>query len=310
MLGSLFLVAVTSALPQSAPVAPSTAVSGDLNFLVLGDWGAGRDRQKSLAKTMNTFAEKRGSSFLLATGDNFYEFGVRSTTDRKWKDDWKDVYTGYVGQIPWYAILGNHDWYGEAKAQIDYTKVDKQWVMPDHFYTRVEQVGSKTAAFVYVDTDLFNYGYNCFGFECALINFRKYGWTRENDTLEKQFQWVEEQFKKYNDADYLFVVGHHNVGICGGKNSMPRFLSLMEKYNVSAYTFGHEHFLGYKQSKNTLLVVSGAGGKKQGPCGGEDWAAGDLYGFVNIRVAQNEFEVEFINEQGSIIKSKKAAPRN
>jgi predicted MPP superfamily phosphohydrolase len=170
-----------------------------------------------VAKSIDTLAQKRKPEFLLALGDNFYEDGVSSTTDRKWEDYWKKVYTGYLSKIPWYTVLGNHDWHGSVKAQLD--KKDPIWVMPDHFYTKEDQVGNKTVGFVFVDTDLFQYGYDCSSKVCSKT--AAYGWTRANNTIEKQCEWIETQFKKYSQKDYLIVVGHHNVGVCETKKEMP-----------------------------------------------------------------------------------------
>jgi len=41
-----------------------------------------------------------------------------------------------------FAILGNHDHYGNAEAQIEFSKlgVDPRWVMPNYFYTTVREI--------------------------------------------------------------------------------------------------------------------------------------------------------------------------
>jgi hypothetical protein len=216
-----------------APLVVAMPLSQSLDFFVVGDWGSGSKGQKSLAKTMNLIAKNSSTAFVAALGDNFYEFGVSSPQDQKFDSVWKNVYTDYLQSIPWYTVLGNHDWYGSAQAQIDYSQAQEIW-FSDYFYTRVETVGRVQAAFVYIDTDLMNYGYNCFRVECALINFKKAGWSREANTLESQFKWVEDQLKQHQDKEYLFVMGHHNVEICNPKGSMPRLGRLLEDYKVSA----------------------------------------------------------------------------
>jgi predicted phosphodiesterase len=281
-----------------------------LDFLAIGDWGSDSAGQKRLATTLNTYAKNSSSSFLIALGDNFYEFGVSSTTDKKWTDVWKNVYTDYLQRIPWYTVLGNHDWYGNVKAQIDFTQVEKNWVLPEFFYTREETVAGKKVGFIYIDTDLFNYGYNCLGFECALINFKKQGWTRENNTMEKQFEWIEAQLKAFQNHDYVFVSGHHNIAMCNPKGDMPRLGALLERYNVSGYLFGHHHNFGYKKVQNTMYLLTGAAGKTSGGCGDRDiWKDGNKFGFAHVSVGATDFSVRFVDEQGRLLYQQTGTPR-
>ena len=46
-------------------------------------------------------------------GDNFYDSGVTSVTDPLWKTDYFNLYplSKPALQVPWYAIVGNHDYY-------------------------------------------------------------------------------------------------------------------------------------------------------------------------------------------------------
>ncbi|KAI8891760.1 Metallo-dependent phosphatase-like protein [Globomyces pollinis-pini] len=307
-------------LAQSLFAFPSTTVATDTySFLVIGDWGAPAG-QKNIVKAMNDIAVRDDAKFMMALGDNFYgtdellivlETGVSSTTDSKWKNVWKNVYTDRLQSIDWYSVLGNHDWYGNEQAQIDYSKVDKKWIMPDYFYTKVEKFGDKKVAILFIDTDLMNYGYTCTqGPECWLIDFSKAGWSKAKNTLETQFKWVEDQLIANKDADYLFVAGHHNVNLCGAKKDMPRLATLMEKYNVSAYFFGHQHSLGYTKKANTMYVLSGAAGKTENGCSGATWSSGNVFGFVNVKLEGQKFTVDFINQSGTILNSQVGSPRS
>ena len=53
-----------------------------LSFLVMGDWGGlgsapyTTAAEQKAATAMATVAEREGSSFVLAVGDNFYEWGI------------------------------------------------------------------------------------------------------------------------------------------------------------------------------------------------------------------------------------------
>jgi hypothetical protein len=39
--------------------------------------------------------------------------------------------------IPWYPILGNHEYRGNTQAVLDYSQVSARWEMPARYYTKV-----------------------------------------------------------------------------------------------------------------------------------------------------------------------------
>jgi hypothetical protein len=56
-------------------------------------------------------------SFVISTGDNFYSHGLKGPDDPYFKQTFSDMYSAPSLQVPWYAVLGNHD-YGEANAAL------------------------------------------------------------------------------------------------------------------------------------------------------------------------------------------------
>ena len=48
----------------------------------------------------------------MALGDNFYNQGVASVNDPKFQNYYSNLYNGPGTNIPWYVVLGNHDYYG------------------------------------------------------------------------------------------------------------------------------------------------------------------------------------------------------
>jgi predicted MPP superfamily phosphohydrolase len=114
-------------------------VDNSLNFLVLGDWGRnGEYFQKDVALQMSKAAATIDSQFVITVGDNFYPTGVQSTQDPQWKASFEDVYSSYHLQAPWYVVLGNHDYYGNIQAQIDYSKISRRWNLPSNYYVKKE----------------------------------------------------------------------------------------------------------------------------------------------------------------------------
>jgi acid phosphatase len=114
-------------LAAAAPFAPAWAAGTDpdplVSFLAVGDWGRdGEFLQVEVAKRMGQAAQALEAAFVISVGDNFYEDGVASVDDPKWKTSFEDVYTAPSLQVPWYVALGNHDYRGEAQAQLDYAR--------------------------------------------------------------------------------------------------------------------------------------------------------------------------------------------
>ena len=98
--GSATAAASATASPLLARAAPP------LQFMVLGDWGRdGAFYQRQVAAAMGEFGR---SSFVVTTGDNFYQRGVGSVRDNKWDRSFERIYTNVPQR--WYATLGNHDY--------------------------------------------------------------------------------------------------------------------------------------------------------------------------------------------------------
>jgi len=83
---------------------------------------------------MGETAKALDAAFVISVGDNFYEDGVASIDDPKWKTSFEDVYTAPSLQIPWYVALGNHDYHGNTQAQLDYAQASKRWNMLGRWY--------------------------------------------------------------------------------------------------------------------------------------------------------------------------------
>lgn len=125
-------------------------------MMVTGCQGEGTPAQRNVANAMNqklkTYAPDKISGLLL--GDNFYDSGVDTTDDPKFKDLFTNMYSQ---SFNWFAALGNHDWnfqnsiktwmgktaphQQKAMAQVEhtYSSLDKKnkvdmWLMPHRYY--------------------------------------------------------------------------------------------------------------------------------------------------------------------------------
>ncbi|KAI9353491.1 Metallo-dependent phosphatase-like protein, partial [Obelidium mucronatum] len=294
-----------------------------LSILALGDWGAQLNLvdEESVAKTMDKWAQEMGTTAVISLGDNYYKGGiynydgVQSADDPKFNTLWKDVFDGStLSKLPWWVIMGNHDWMGidSYKYELLFTK-NPQWILPDYFYTKrvlIPGTTSKYASFIFLDTNLLQYGYKPGG-EME-HNFKSAGWTQKSNSIEKQIQWLEMALFAANKDEFVFVLGHHGCFSCEidvkESKDMHRVLDLINKYRVTAYMHGHHHTLAYYYTNNnsTLHIQSGAGGRTDGPCVPVDTAAAGQeksgsYGFVHLRVYQKFSQFEFVTENGEIV---------
>ncbi len=121
--------------PNGPPVGSDR--EGGLSVLAIGDWGGtGFEPYYTDVEERNAFAMagvaesvlgETGSPVRLvaAMGDNFYLQGIDSADSDRWKSTYEDVFSQDVfADTPFFAILGNHDYYGTATAQYDYALPD------------------------------------------------------------------------------------------------------------------------------------------------------------------------------------------
>lgn len=130
-------------------LAQAHAVCGEpLDVMVLGDWGGQAaapywtDPQVENTEGMAAYAAARPPRFGWLLGDNFYDRGIRcddSKDPRGWARAWRarrectedafnyrfqetfeKVMDDPALDFPMYAIVGNHDHYGNVSAQVEY----------------------------------------------------------------------------------------------------------------------------------------------------------------------------------------------
>merc|ERR1719453_1406969 len=84
------------------------------NFIMHGDWGWNSFNQTLTAYEMSTWAWVVNAQFVIALGDNFYDDGVTSTHDELWDTAFHDIYSSKPLHVPWFAVLGNHDYHSSV----------------------------------------------------------------------------------------------------------------------------------------------------------------------------------------------------
>jgi len=292
----------------------AVASAQTLNFLTLGDWGSPHQVQRDVATQMGLVGAQTDIQFVLALGDNFYENGVSSDTDPQWKTTYSQVYTAQSLNVPWYAILGNHDHHkGRGKGEIDFYKNhrDNRWIEPDYWYTQSFQFNGTTVQIVFIDTvimapdssqDLLNEWVAEGRGHSSLLD--KFESTREKfmKMADDQLAWLTNTLSN-STADWLFVAGHYPVYSGGEHGDTQELLQvldpLLQQYNVDAYFNGHDHTLQHLQANSINYYVSGSG-SKSGEYNAIDQSVFGTTseGFMLHQLSATDMAVSFIDSTG------------
>lgn len=293
----------------------------EVRFVVMGDTGEGNTAQHEVGDAIESTCTTLGCDFVLLLGDNIYDSGVESLDDPQWDTKFEAPYRDIA--LPFYAVLGNHDYGGslfgldfgglgnewdKAPIEVEYTTRSERWTMPDTYYThRVGNVG-----FVMLDTnsilwDNTDHGDQAAWFPGAVASLRAEG------------------------AEWIIAAGHHpylsngrhgNAGsyealdIGGGELPMPipilngghvqDFLEDVVCGQVDVYFAGHDHNRQWIDEPGALcgaeLIVSGAGAKTTefGATGnGLHFGDDSTEGFLYVRIRGDELYGRFVNRDGT-----------
>ena len=288
-------------LAMAVPFSRAWAQSADpaLTFLAVGDWGRDGDfHQADVAARMGETAAALKARFVISVGDNFYEDGVASITDPKWKTSFEDVYAAPSLQVPWRAILGNHDYHGDSQAQLDYARTSPRWRMPGRWYSYKEAIpqGGEAEFFV-LDTSPLISEYYKDGAEKVKV--------KGQDTAA-QLRWFEAALDA-SRADWKIVVGHHPVysgNEYGGSSDLQAKIDpILQRNRVPLYLNGHDHDLQHIQRGATHYVCTGAGSKVRKDCnlGGGDFCSLQS-GFVAVSLSRPTLKLAYRDYTGAELK--------
>lgn len=228
-------------------------------------------------------------------GDNFYENGVTSVHDAHWTQTFENVYHHPSLQVPWYSVLGNHDWRGRVAAQVAYTAMSTRWRMPATYYQQTFSLASgQVADIFFLDTT-------------PLLNRYHWGGVEYTPGVEAadtsaQLAWLERALRS-SAAAWKLVVGHHPIisgsPFHGGAAELQAaVLPLLEQYGVDAYLCGHEHdaqHLTTFSGLNTFVVGNGSEARLTGWARETQFATSSL-GFAHLTLTTDQLTVTFFDE--------------
>jgi len=282
-------------LPASLQAAPEP---GGLNFLIFGDWGRqGEQDQVEVAEQMAKAAQDIGAKFVISVGDNFYENGVASVSDPHWRASFEDVYHQAPLQVPWHAILGNHDYHGSCEAQIAYHDTNPRWNMPARYYLQSHTLdGGTTADFFYLDTTPLVKGYH------TETEAQRQAGVQD---VRRQLDWFKASLAA-SKAQWKIVIGHHPIYSGGLHGNMPELikhvLPLLRKHGVQVYFNGHDHDLQHLTAGGINLFDTGAGSqfRPTRKTRHTKWAKA-CSGFTTVQLLSDQMNVRMIDNSGAAI---------
>ena len=138
--------------------------------------------------------------------------------------------------LPWYPVLGNHEYRGNTQAVLDYAGVSRRWMMPARYYTKVFEEDGFSLRLVWLDTTplISKYRSDDKYADAAL----------QNDTL--QLAWADSVLASSRE-DWVVVMGHHPVYAHTYKEEseradlQQRLDPILRRHHVDMYVCGHIH---------------------------------------------------------------------
>jgi tartrate-resistant acid phosphatase type 5 len=277
----------------------SGADQKDLRFLIFGDWGRdGQFHQTDVAEQMGLAAAARKCRLIISVGDNFYDKGVQTAADSQWRSSFEEIYTASSLAVPWYVILGNHDYKGRPEAQLDYAKAHPNWKMPARYFSALEPITeTEKVEFFFIDTSPFVEEYQ----------------TKEamrdeivSQDTNAQVEWLDQALST-SKATWKIVIGHHPIFSGGSEHGdqpelIQRINPLLEKHGVPVYFNGHDHDLQHIVRGSIEYFNTGAGSKVRppGPTEGSRFYQGTP-GFMAVSLGVDKMHVDVIDYTGAVL---------
>ncbi len=280
--------------------------SGALRFAALGDTGLGDAGQYAGAAALDYKCRRSGCAFAVLLGDNIYQSGVTSVADPQFDTKFEMPYAN--NPLPFYAVLGNHDYGGGGRGdefekgqfQVDYSAVSAKWRMPAASY----RFSSGPVDFVGLDTNMQMYG------------------------IDAQQRVDVQSWLSLSTAPWKIALGHHpyrsngqhgNAGAYNGVAGVPvdsgdGVKSFMEDIvcgRADILLSGHDHNLQWLEPDGTCvgteLIVSGAGARPKSLRGSANAGYNRTYfqaaqlGLAYLVVTPQQLTVEFVGENGAVL---------
>jgi tartrate-resistant acid phosphatase type 5 len=289
---TLVLIIYACIIPESGTAQSVTGIyyrkagTDYLEVIAIGDAGRGNTGQMNTALAMNNYAENIPIDFVLYLGDNSYSSGFSSVYDEKWKTRFEDIYDYPALDVPFYTLLGNHDYVGNVDAQLEYSSMfDTKFTLPAKYYS-----------FKHVLTD---------SIEILFIMLDTIILLKGGSEAETELNWFVNELSS-SKADWKIVAGHYPLYSNGSHGNKEALIEIIEPvlldYNADLYIAGHDHNLELlKNDTGPYYIVSGSGALLRNFTPGRNTLYGKSErGVAVLRFSANELVIMFLLENNSI----------
>ena len=273
-----------------------------IRLFVANDLGRnGYYEQKPIAELMGRIAEQDDVEAVLALGDTHHYMGVESVTDPLWTTNFELIYSHPELQVPWYPILGNHEYRGNTQAVIDYSQVSRRWQMPARYYSKVFEDDGVSLRVVFVDTTPLIDKYHQDTADYPDV---------AQQNMDAQLDWLDKELAQAKE-NWVVVVGHHPIYADTPKSSsertdlQQRLDPILRRHQVNMYICGHIHNFQHVRIAGTRMdyVVNSSGSlsrQEVKPIEGTVFVSGEP-GFSILSGTKESLRLEMINQQGKVI---------
>ena len=268
-----------------------------IRLFVANDLGRnGYYEQKPIAELMGRMAEQDD-----ALGDTHHYMGVESVTDPLWITNFELIYSHPELQVPWYPILGNHEYRGNTQAVVDYSQVSRRWQMPARYYSKVFEDDGVSLRVVFVDTTPLIDKYHKDTADYPDV---------AQQNMDAQLDWLDKELAQAKE-NWVVVVGHHPIYADTPKSSsertdlQQRLDPILRRHQVNMYICGHIHNFQHVRIAGTRMdyVVNSSGSlsrQEVKSIEGTVFVSGEP-GFSILSGTKESLRLEMINQQGKVI---------
>lgn len=193
--------------------------------------------------SLKNYIELQNPSHVLLGGDNFYPLGINENNKEKSEKDFNTIFGKLKSKM--YAVLGNHDYYGMIKYQINNPNLYK---IPNNYY----KFEYKNYDILMIDTQILVS--EMYGLSLHVIkNLSSDQYIKKkNIVTEAKYNhllWLDNELTKINKNNRIpIVIGHYPIyseGMYKINNNDNKLLEcllpLFIKHDVPIYLSGHDH---------------------------------------------------------------------
>ena len=278
--------------PPSRYVPLTSLDPASVSMIAVGDQGSGDLQQWRVGRAMERVAANEGRlNMVVFLGDNFYGKPLASTHDLRWQTRFERVYWGdWLSHVPFYAVLGNHDYPMSEKYEIEYGQQHKgsgRWQMPMNFYVKDfgEIDGRPLVRMVFLDT------------------------SAPRESLQQQIDFIDQAFQAPGPAPvWRIAASHHpvrNQGRHGEESDLvAMLLPALQRNKVDMLLSGHDH------NQQLLLragepawVISGAGGQRINDLDKvtpDSAFTASRAGFAKLDLNADQLRLAYYNDRGDL----------